>query len=67
MLNNVNFDLQIWYYFCVLYLKPNNLSLAYLIVLKLNEYLIFNSTNQFIDLINIIYKVKHKKNIKITI
>ena len=32
-----------------IHLKPNNLSLAYLIVLKLNEYLIFNSTNQFID------------------
>jgi hypothetical protein len=32
-----------------IHLKPNNLTLAYLIVLKLNEYLIFNSTNQFID------------------
>ena len=32
-----------------IHLKPNNLSLAYLIVLKLNEYLIFNSTNQFFD------------------
>jgi hypothetical protein len=32
-----------------IHLKPNNLSLSYLIVFKLNEYLIFNSTNQFID------------------
>ena len=32
-----------------IHLKPNNFSLAYLIVLKLNEYLIFNSTNQFFD------------------
>ena len=32
-----------------IHLKPNNLSLAYLIVLKLDNYLIFNSTNQYID------------------
>jgi hypothetical protein len=32
-----------------IHLKPNNLTLAYLIVLKLNDYLIFNSSNQFID------------------
>ena len=32
-----------------IHLKPNNLSLAYLIVIKLDNYLILNSTNQYID------------------
>jgi hypothetical protein len=41
-ISNINSSVHI-------HLKPNNLTLAYLIVLKLNEYLIFNSTNQFID------------------
>jgi hypothetical protein len=41
-ISNINSSVHI-------HLKPNNLTLAYLIVLKLNEYLIFNSTNKFID------------------
>ena len=32
-----------------IHLKPNNLSHAYLIVIKLDNYLILNSTNQYID------------------